>query len=77
MRGLSGPSEQKEDHFQQTDGQAGVEELTGGAPYCASPAQHSCAPFSQSWCCGGIHGNGRFGRPSLRSQTHLDPDWLK
>lgn len=73
MRGLGGPSVQRGIHLQQTDGQASVEELTGGPQHSAVPAQHSCAPSSQSWCCGGIHGNGRFERPSRRSQTHLDP----
>lgn len=74
MRGLNGPSEQKGRRFQQTDGQAWVEELTGGPLHSSTPAQHSCAPFSQSWCCGGTPGNGHFGKLSLRSQTHLDPD---
>lgn len=73
MRGLGGPSVQRGIHLQQTDGQASVEELTGGPQHSAAPAQHSCAPSSQSWCCGGIHGNGRFERPSRRSQTHPDP----
>lgn len=73
MRGLGGPSVQRGIHLQRTDGQASVEELTGGPQHSAAPAQHSCAPSSQSWCCGGIHGNGRFERPSRRSQTHLDP----
>ena len=73
MRGLGGPSVQRGIHLQRTDGQASVEELTGGPQHSAGPAQHSCAPSSQSWCCGGIHGNGRFERPSRRSQTHLDP----
>lgn len=76
MRGSNGPFEQKEDHSQQTGGQAWVEELTDGPLHSASPAQHFCALFSQSWCCGGIHGNGHFGRLSLRNQTHLDPDWI-
>lgn len=77
MRGLNGPSEQKGCRFQQTDDQALVEELTGGPLHFSTPAQHSCALFSQSWCCGGIPGNGHFEKPSLRSQTHLDPDRLK
>lgn len=74
MRGLIGPSEQIGDQFPQTDGPAWVEEQTGGPQHSAAPALHSYAPFSQSWYCGGTRGNGRFGRQSLRSQTHLDPD---
>lgn len=77
MRGLNGPSEQTGDQFQQRVDQAWVEDLTGGPRHCADPAQHSCAPFSQSWCCGVTHGNERFGRQSLRSQIPRDPDWFK
>lgn len=74
MRGLNGPSELKGCRYQLTDGQAWAEGLTGEPLHSSTPAPRSCALFSQSWCCGGIPGNGRFGKPSLRSQTHLDPD---
>lgn len=74
MTGLNGPSEQTEDQFRQTDGQALEQELTGEPLHSFVPAQRFGAPFFQSWYYDETHATVHFGKQSLRNQTHLDPN---